>query len=238
MGEEPLLSIGDASQVLGVSEATLRQWTDERKIKAFVTPGRHRRYSRADLKKFMNTQRRTIGIKDLVVELEDTIALHQEVDRNLLNGASWFPKLNEPAKAHLGDLGRRLLNLVVRYVAEPTKSEGTIELVRDVGVSFGETFARLGIPLDDSVSAFLLHRQPLLKATGRMLVKREAFTERVVEAIPLVAHVVDEALVTLVEAHQAYHKKQANLNVLAASRTLQMNPLVQYAFYSLLRYRQ
>jgi len=72
LAEEPLISISEASHVLGVSEAALRQWTDEGKIKAFITPGGHRRYSRADLKRFMSSQQRTLGIKDLVIELEDT----------------------------------------------------------------------------------------------------------------------------------------------------------------------
>ena len=42
---QPLVSIGEASQMLGVSEVTLRQWTDDRKVKSFITPGGHRRYS-------------------------------------------------------------------------------------------------------------------------------------------------------------------------------------------------
>ena len=49
MTQEPLLSISEASQLLGFSEAALRQWTDEGKIKAFITPGGHRRYVRAEL---------------------------------------------------------------------------------------------------------------------------------------------------------------------------------------------
>ena len=55
MAQEPLLSISEASQLLGVSEGALRQWTDEGKIKAFITPGGHRRYARAELKKLMGS---------------------------------------------------------------------------------------------------------------------------------------------------------------------------------------
>jgi excisionase family DNA binding protein len=56
--QEEIVSISEASHLLGVNEATLRQWTDEGKLKAFITPGGHRRYYRADLKKFTRSSRK------------------------------------------------------------------------------------------------------------------------------------------------------------------------------------
>ena len=79
MAQEPLLSISEASHLLGVSEAALRQWTDERKIKAFITPGGHRRYARAELKKFIGSHQKILGVKDLVIELEETAQQHGEI---------------------------------------------------------------------------------------------------------------------------------------------------------------
>lgn len=204
MDQEPLLNISEASHILGVSEAALRQWTDEGKIKAFITPGGHRRYSKADLKKFMGSHQRALGIKDLVVELEDTVQAHREISRTSLNTTLWYKQLSAESQEHFADLSRRFLNLIIRYVAEPSKREGTIKLARDTGHSFGETLAKLGLPLTDSVEAFILHRDPIMNATTHLMRKREAVTGRVVDAIPLIAHVMDEALVSLVAAHQQY----------------------------------
>lgn len=202
MVQEPLLSISEASQSLGVSEASLRQWTDEGKIKAFITPGGHRRYARAELRKFTSSHPRMLGIKDLVVELEDTAQLLRETSKTSLNTTPWYNKLHEESKEHLAHLGRQLLNLIIKYITEPSKREETIQLTRDTGHNLGETLARLNLPLTDSVEAFLLHRDPIMNAVTHMLKKREAFTGRVVEAIPMVAHVMDEALIALVSAHQ------------------------------------
>jgi len=202
--EEPLISISEASQMLGVSEAALRQWTDEGKIKAFITPGGHRRYSRVELKKFMGSHPRMLGVKDLVIGLEETAQLHREIARSSLKNTTWYSKLDEESQEHLADLGRRLLNLIIKYITEPSHREETIQLVRDVGHDHGETLAKLGMPLTDSVEAFILHRDPIMNAVTHLMRKREAFTGRVVEAIPLVAHVMDEALVALVAAHQQY----------------------------------
>ncbi len=204
MAQEPLISISEASHILGVSEATLRQWTDERKITAFITPGGHRRYSRAELKKFTASSRKVLGIKDLVVKLEDTVQLHREIARAHLNTTSWYNKLSQESQEHFADLGRRFLNLIIRYITEPSKREKTLKLACDVGHSYGETLAKLGLPLTDSVEAFILHREPIINATTHLMRKRETFTGRVVESIPLVAHVMDEALISLVAAHQQY----------------------------------
>ncbi len=204
MVQESLVSIGEASEILGVSEAALRQWTDEGKIKAFITPGGHRRYSRTELKKFMGSHAKMLGIKDLVVELEDTVQLHRKIARTSLATTSWYSNLSEESQEHLAEMGRRLLNLTIRYIAEPSKREENTKLIRDVGHNHGEMLAKLGLPLTDSIEAFILHRDPIMNAATHLLRKREAVTGRVVEAIPLAAHVMDEALVALVAAHQQH----------------------------------
>ncbi len=204
MAREPLLSISEASQLLGVSEGALRQWTGDGKIKAFITPGGHRRYTRAGLRRFKSLQPRMLGIKDLAAELEETTRQHREIARASLKNAAWYNKLNEESQAHLADLGRQMLNLIIKYVTEPSCREKTLQLLRDVGRNHGEMLARLGLPLIDSVETFLLHRDPIVNTVTHLMQKREAFTGRIVEAIPMLTHVMDEALIALMAAHQQY----------------------------------
>ena len=210
MTSESLISISEASQVLGVNEATLRQWTDEGKIKAFVTPGGHRRYSRAELKKLMSTQSKTLGIKDLVSELEDTSQLHREISQEAIERNLRYHNFTEEAQRRLAQLGRRLLNLIIKYITEPARRDETIEEARGIGREHGEMLAELGLPLTDSVEAFVLHRDPIINAATHLMRKREGFTGRLVEAIPMSTHVMDEALVSLVAAHQQKYKKFDN----------------------------
>ena len=204
MAQEGFLNISEASRVLGVSEAALRQWTDEGKIKAFVTPGGHRRYLRADLKKFLSAHPRMLGVKDLVSEIEETVALHREIARKSLSSAPWYNKLSRESQDHFSELGRRLLSIINKYITEPSKREATMHLARQVGQDMGETLTIHGLPLVDSVEAFLMHREPIVNATTSLLKRRDAFTGRVVDAIPLVINVMDETLVALVAAHQQY----------------------------------
>jgi excisionase family DNA binding protein len=206
LANEPLLSISEASQLLGVSEGALRQWTDEGKIRAFITPGGHRRYSRVELKKFMDCDPKIFSMKDLVVELEETARMHREIAQASLKKMAWYDRLDEMTAEHLADLGRQMLNLIIRFITEPSQREKTVKLIRDAGHDHGETLAKLGLPLSDSVEAFLMHRDPIMHAATNLIKKREAVTGRIVEAAPMAAHIMDEALIALVNAHQRFRK--------------------------------
>jgi excisionase family DNA binding protein len=202
LSQRSQLSISEASRLLGVSETTLRQWTDEGKIRAFITPGGHRRYSRVELQQFMGSQKRVHTVKDLVTELEHAAPLHREIAHTLFSSTSWYKELDIESQQHLAAAGRRLLNLVIKYITEPPKRDETVELVREVGCDFGETLAKLGLSLTDSIEAFINHRDPVVNAATHLMKGREALNERAIEAIPLVSHIMDEVLVSLITAYE------------------------------------
>src|SRR3954452_2337044 len=47
------LMLGQAAKYLGVAQSTIRKWSDLGRVRAFYTPGGHRRYRRADLEAFL-----------------------------------------------------------------------------------------------------------------------------------------------------------------------------------------
>lgn len=200
--QQSLVSISQASRILGVSEVTLRQWTDEGKVKAFITPGGHRRYSRNELKQFIGSQHRIHSVKDLVAELKDAPSHQHEIARIYFANTSWYSKLTRETQENFAEAGRHLVNLVIRYVAEPSKRDETLDLAREAGWGFGETLAKLELSLTDSLRAFILHRDPVVNAATRLMKGREALNERAAEAVLLVSHVMDEVLISLVKAHE------------------------------------
>jgi excisionase family DNA binding protein len=202
MTEHPLVSIGEASRVLGVSEATLRAWTDEGRIKAFVTPGGHRRYSRTDLKRFAGLQAKVHSIKDLTAEMEQAAAVQREIAQTAFPASILHEKLSLEERHRLAAHGRQMLNVIIKYITEPSRQEETIKLGQEVGRNFGMELAALGVPLTDALEAFLLHRTPFVNAVTNLLKRREMLSERAVEAVPLVSRVMDEALLSLVAVYQ------------------------------------
>src|SRR6266581_1592550 len=51
------VGLSTASQLLGVSPATLRRWSDAGRLRVFTTPGGHRRFSRAALERLLPADR-------------------------------------------------------------------------------------------------------------------------------------------------------------------------------------
>jgi len=199
--DRPLASIGEASQILGVSEATLRQWTDNGLIKAYVTPGGHRRYAREQLDEFMHSHQKMLGIKDLVARLKDTAEPLREIGATTLAGA--HKRLGPAQQQNLAILGRKILDAIICYVSEPAKREESLAQVRAAGADFGTILAEAGVPLTDSIQTFTSHRAPIIESVATMMRQREVVTEGILAAIPLIDDVMDQALIELVEAYQA-----------------------------------
>jgi excisionase family DNA binding protein len=199
---DDLLTIGEASQMLGVSEPALRTWTDEGKIKAFVTPGGHRRYMRSELRKFIGANQKRLGIKSLTEKLEGTAAVHREMDATLVSSGPWREHLDEVTQHRFALLGRQLLTLLTQCLTRPSKPDDTITAAREIGRDYGELTRELNMPLVASISAFIQHRQPMLTATFEMMKRGEVTDRQAAEAIPLIDRAIDEALVALVTAHQ------------------------------------
>jgi excisionase family DNA binding protein len=204
MSRDSLVGIKEACRVLGVSETALRTWTDEGKIKAFITPGGHRRYTITDLDKFMINRPKSFGIADLVMELEDTGLSFREIARTSLAAKTWYSKLDNESQQHLAGLGRSMLQVIIKFAAEPAKREKTMQTAREIGHEFGEMLAAQGLALNEAVEAFVLHHRPIMNTVTHLLKKRESLTGRVAEAVPPTAYVLDEALISLVAAHQQY----------------------------------
>lgn len=216
MSGRALVSISEASRLLGVSEGTLRLWTDKGRIEAFITPGGHRRYSKVGLRQFIGSRHRVHGIRDLVAVLEDTASRHPKIAGVSFGDTLWHGRLSKESQKRLAQYGRQLLDLVIRYITEPRKREEAIKLAHNIGGNFGKELANQGLLLTDAIEAFILHRNPVVNAATHLLRRRKALDERAVEAVPMVAHIMDEVLVALVAAHQDYN------NAIKADNTMEV----------------
>jgi len=202
MSGRTLISISEASRTLGVSEATLRLWTDEGKIRAFVTPGGHRRYSKNDLRRFIGLQGKVHSLKDLAIEMEEAAGLQHQIAETAFPATIRHDKLGQESRQKLAGYGRRMLNVILGYIMRPGKKDEAIRLAHEVGRDFGSELAGLGIPLSDAVEAFLLHRTPFVDAITNLMKRREMLSERAIKAVPIVTRMMDEALLALVAVYQ------------------------------------
>ena len=140
------LTISEACQVLGVSEAALRQWTDEGKVKAFVTPGGHRRYAEPDLRALMRQQHRMHGLREMGDRVEGVVPKEREVAQQYMRSSDWYGKLDDDAKQRLKERGNRLVNALAQFVTRPSlrvrRPKSVVELEGNTGRTWLEPDCR------------------------------------------------------------------------------------------------
>ncbi|MEW6034650.1 MAG: helix-turn-helix domain-containing protein [Chloroflexota bacterium] len=197
-----LLTISEACRVLGVSEAALRQWTDEGKVKAFITPGGHRRYLDSELRQLMQRHRHVHGLRDLGHRLEGVVPREREVAQEYMRSTRWYQGLDDTARERLRERGRRLVGALVSFVTRPSTRLQVAEECRAIGREYGEDLANLGLSLTDAIEAFILHRTPLTEATMELLSNSAPMDKRALTAIPQINRLIDDTLLALVEMHQ------------------------------------
>jgi excisionase family DNA binding protein len=66
-----------------VAQSTIRKWSDSGRVRAFYTPGRHRRYRRDDLDSFLESSGPTAGEGPLVLIVDDDEQVREYVRVNL-----------------------------------------------------------------------------------------------------------------------------------------------------------
>src|SRR5689334_5057791 len=81
--ETDWLTLGQAARYLGVAQSTIRKWSDSGRVRAFKTPGRHRRYRRADLDAFLERSAPEARSGPVVLIVDDDARLREFVRVNL-----------------------------------------------------------------------------------------------------------------------------------------------------------
>lgn len=164
------LTLKEASALLGVHPATLRTWADGGHVRAFRTPGGHRRFSRSDIEAMAAPV--GAGLKLADEQLISTTVAHTRKDLAKLQAASegWMASFDEGEREVWREVGRRLIGLAIQYVARRQGRQAMVEEARGIGRMYGEMCASHAVPLSDMVRAFFFFRESVLKATRPGLV--------------------------------------------------------------------
>jgi len=82
-GESDWLTLVRAARYRGVAQSTIRKWSDSGRVRAFKTPGGHRRYRRADLDDFLEGSAPESRAGPVVLIVDDDERLREYVRVNL-----------------------------------------------------------------------------------------------------------------------------------------------------------
>ena len=195
------LTLGSASRILGVDESTLRRWADAGHIRAFRTPGGHRRFAEADVQAILSGQayRRPTRPGDL-----GTLALariRRQLQRGPVHDATWHVEPGEQERERMRVLGRRLVGFVSDYLSGRGR-RGARSEAREIGHEYGRELARAGLSLRQTLEAFTFFRRSLDQATRQVAQKTGLTPDETLTHHEQVMGLADEVLLGIAESFE------------------------------------
>ena len=150
------LSLGGASRLLEVNEATLRQWADNGYLPVYRTPGGHRRFLREDVAALaegsMDTDEAAhAGALEGSALRRIRRGLHQET----VSRQSWYQSIEEQGRDRMRLFGRRLLSLLVQENPGGWRRQQAIDESLMLGREYGTEMSERSVSLKDTVEAFV-----------------------------------------------------------------------------------
>src|SRR3990172_9964957 len=122
------VSLGPASRLMGVDPDTLRRWADDGRVRAYATPGGHRRFSQADLERLAAGRR--AGSRAIRRSLADLGATPGRVTRAYVRAyrsdkaPPALDRLEVDARSELRVEGRRLVAVLLAYLDATRTADG------------------------------------------------------------------------------------------------------------------
>ena len=176
MASSDLLSVRQAADLLGVHIDTIRRWTDEGRLPQTRTPGGHRRIPRDAAEAMRETVSRGAAKQPLAGGLPETDnpadkawAQHAVVHTRyeLTSRASdWREALTPEDRQQSRENGRRLMGLLLQYVAGSTTEDALWPEVGRLTRNYARKLKARGVPFADALRATHFFRDVLSESTA------------------------------------------------------------------------
>jgi len=159
------LTLKDASDFLGVHFTTLRSWADNGEIQVFRTPGGHRRFSVADLRRFLVERVGRLSTTDNDTMVNAVIQhVQQEMARLPREEVRWHYALDDQASTRRRQRGQQLFALALSFVLKSALRPRLLEEGRKLGLEYGQEARASNISLADAGRAVRFFRNQLIQA--------------------------------------------------------------------------
>jgi excisionase family DNA binding protein len=199
------MSIHEACRLIGVSPATLRRWSDAGDIKAFTTPGGHRRFSRAAVIGLLPADRRGRPNLERLGETPERLA---RVYRRELQGgarsAPWIDELGDEDREPLREHGRRIAAALLGFFDAPTSDarEASIATAEASAAECGRIAGGRGVAMLETVETFLRFRMPFIHELAGVARRRGLDTSATTELLETATEAFDRLLIAAMRGHE------------------------------------
>jgi len=160
------LTLKQTAERLNVHTATVRRWADQGTIASVRTPGGHRRFPESDVERLATgaagkssgtgMAREDLRESALSVTREGLEAHHEQ---------GWRTLMNEESREESRLLGRRLMGLLMQYIAaEDGDGDEVLEEARVIGRIYSKSVMLTGITLPQALKATMFFRDHILES--------------------------------------------------------------------------
>lgn len=194
--ESRWMSLGAVSRALGINDATLRQWADRGRLPVYRTPGGHRRFLREDVEALVRERSNGVEVSVQLDHNDPEAPVLRRIRRNLsqidMSQQTWLRSFQAEGRDRMRLFGRRLLSLLLqnRMNSSSRRRGETLSETHMLGHEYGSEMAARGVPLTDSVQAFLFFRQAVVETVPP-------------DRLQQVVEISDQVLLGLVDAYSS-----------------------------------
>jgi len=164
--DEQLLTIKQAAERLSVHPATVRRWADDGSIASVRTPGGHRRFSAKEVERIIRgSNEAPSAARQIGAQIGQAALVTTRADLHVQQQPSWMQHMDEDSREEKRLLGRRLLGLMMQFVAsEDGTGDETLEEAKVVGRIYAKSIVQSGLSLPDAMRATMFFRDHILES--------------------------------------------------------------------------
>ncbi|MDX1740387.1 MAG: helix-turn-helix domain-containing protein [Rhodothermales bacterium] len=161
---QQLLTLREAAERLNVHPATLRRWADKGDILVMVTPGGHRRFPVSEIERLSGDRGNDETAESVGTSLVEAAIKNARSEIAGHPKYSWAADMDETELIQMRAMGRHVMSLLERFVAEDDDDSTLIRAAESMGREYAASTKGIGMNLPAVLQAVTFFRDRILEA--------------------------------------------------------------------------
>jgi excisionase family DNA binding protein len=170
------VTLTEACRLLGVSPSTVRRWADTGMVRTFVTPGGHRRFSRAGLAALLpDSPTSRPSLADLGETPGRMARGYRRAADEDKGRIPWVAELDEAQRERFRGYGRTIVTSLIAALDtdEPGRRSDRLREAEDACAEYGRVAGLEGLGAPMTADLFLRFRRPFVAELAALARRRE-----------------------------------------------------------------